>query len=342
MRWKTTAFLWSAAASAIELRGAVSRSFVVRLRAPHTAQFTVSGDHPDSLRLTELESDIRIQCAVEGGAYQTCFHGRLVNTQDTLSEDVHTVSYQFNSYKWLLDKRIIKAATEYASAEIADTAWTLISASQAEASGALGITDSGVNTAQSKQLTVQLGDSVMEKIDDMADSSPRAEWDIHPDTKVFTMYYPTRGANNGVILEYGRAVAAMTRTRVGTNYLNVVQGTGGEGVSPYRATDPGVTAGTDPRGRFEEAFGWSDVTNATTLQKNTDAVLAVAKELSGSYNVTLRKGWWRGPSHLWIGDTVTWKMNRGRINETFTMRVYEINVNIGDDGEETTRLVLVK
>lgn len=341
MKWKITAYPWSTPANAVELRGAVSRSFVMRLRAPHTAQFTISGNHPDSLRLTELLTDIKIACD-SGSGYQTCFLGRCSNTQDTLSEDVHTVSFQFSDYKWLLDRRLMLTEATFASAEIADTAWALINTKQSETNGAMGIVDSGVNTGISKQMTHAIGDSVFDKIDDLADTSPRAEWDINPDTKAFQMYYPQRGVSNGVILEYGRAVSAMTRTRVGSQFANSIIGTGGEGTNPYVKNTAAVIAGTDQRGKFEMAANYSDDVIQATLDGHIDALIPYTSELSGAYNVTLKKGWWRGPSHLWLGDTITWKMNKGRISESFTMRVFEIGVGIGDDGEETTRMVLVK
>lgn len=313
----------------------------MRLRSPHSAQFTINGLSPDAAFLQEMITDIQISCDAGAGAgYEVCFLGRTGNTQDTLSEDVHSVAFQFVDYKWILDRQLMYTDSVFASAEVAGRAWGWIAAKQAEQEGAMGITDAGVSTGVSKEVTVNAGDSIFDKIDDMADSSPRLEWDILPATKQFRMW-TKRGTDLGHVLEYGKTVSAMTRARVVADYANVLFGTGGEGTVPVTKVTAAITAGLEPRGRMEKAVSYSDVVIQGTLDANLTGLLPVTSELSGALNLTLKKGWWRGPSHLWLGDVITYTCRSGRINESSKKRIVEISVAPGDDGEETVRMLVI-
>jgi hypothetical protein len=344
MYWTITAYPWSNPLESIELRTATSRSFTMRLRAPHSAQFTISGDEPDTLSIEELMTDILITCKDGDEVPEICFQGRCGNTQDTLSEDVHAIAYNFVDYKWILDRRLHEAETEYGVGDIHGHAYNMINDAQFETNGSMGISDTGIPTVITKQYSHDVGDSIFDKIDDIYDTDPRAEWDFLPtyqNQRYFTSWMK-RGKSasiSGEILEYGKTVSAMTRSRVAADFANYLIATGGEGTVP--ATLASADLATDPRGRFEKVFNFSNVKEQQTLVDHLDALMPVVNEINSAYNVTLRQGWWRGPRHIWLGDVITLMARHGRMDVDQYMRVVEISVALDDDGEETVRMVLI-
>lgn len=342
MRWKTTAFTWHDTADEFELRAATSRSFVARLRAPHTAQLTMNGLHPQAAQLVELVTDIRISCDAEDGlGYQPCFLGRTGNTQDTLSEDVHSVAFQFYDYKWIMNRHTHWSDGSAASADVNTNVWGRINADQNVSHGGMGITAPAGTLGINREHSWKDGDSIFKTVDAMANRSPTFDWDINPGTKQLQTWVK-RGQDVGETLEYGMTVSALTRARVVSDFANYIRVKGGPGTTDTAVSfGPGLVPGNiglEPRGRFERTFQHTDVSIQATLHEHSAAYLARSLKLGGAYNVTLKKGWWRGPAHLWLGDTVTFKLKHGRANESQSMRVFEISIDIETD---TVRMVLV-
>ena len=334
MRWSIVAQTWDDSTDQFEVRAATSRSFVQRLLTPSTAQLTINGLHQQAALIEELVTDIIIRCDNVDFLRLRCG-----NTQDSISETVHSVAYQFADYRAVLNRRLIDAFLMQAAQEQATTAINMINTEEAQTNGDYGIVAaSGNATGQLKQQTQQIGDPVAKKIDELGRSSPSFDWDILPNFE-FKVWYPQRGIVNGEILEWGKTVSSLTRTRTSGDYANAIIVTGGAGTVPEYRTSAGIA--TDPRGRWEKAYNFPDITIQATLAAHADELILESTRPDGSYNVVLKPGFWQGPSHIGMGDTVEFRLNSGRINEVLEMRVYEIGVNINDDGGEQVRLVLV-
>jgi hypothetical protein len=59
-----------------------------------------------------------------------------------------------------------------------------------------------------------------------------------------------------------------------------------------------------------------------------------------SYTLTMRRGWWQGPDHVWLGDTVQVRVNDGCLFEDAPYRVTEIPITPLPDGGEDVQLVV--
>jgi hypothetical protein len=58
------------------------------------------------------------------------------------------------------------------------------------------------------------------------------------------------------------------------------------------------------------------------------------------YTVRLKRGGWRGPDHIWLGDTVRLIIRDGDLDVDQTYRVYEVAIDLDGDGGETVTLSL--
>ena len=59
-----------------------------------------------------------------------------------------------------------------------------------------------------------------------------------------------------------------------------------------------------------------------------------------TYTIKLRAGAWGGPSHFWLGDRIRVMIRSGRLVEDVTLRVRQIDVTPGDNGEEDVEVTV--
>jgi hypothetical protein len=142
-----------------------------------------------------------------------------------------------------------------------------------------------------------------------------------------------------VVLDYGGLIASATWQIDPSRFGNWVAVTGSEGLTAVTAASG--TLGTDPRGRWEVVESFPSVIEQATLTARGPALLAQTEVLDVDWSVTLTQGTWQGPDHIWIGDTITLAVNDGMWNFADPYRVVEMQIDIGESGEETVTLALV-
>jgi hypothetical protein len=96
---------------------------------------------------------------------------------------------------------------------------------------------------------------------------------------------------------------------------------------------------TRREGRWETSFVDSQLTTADMVTQTAANNLLRSQLFEPSYSLTLRKGAWGGPAHVWLGDLVTVVIRGGRLFEQATALVTEIQIDVDASNEETVTVV---
>jgi hypothetical protein len=111
--------------------------------------------------------------------------------------------------------------------------------------------------------------------------------------------------------------------------------TGPVPATEFFADEPGI--GSDPAGRWDQVDG-TQLRTQDGIQDRLAWHLADSVSVVPAYTVVMQPGAWGGPGHIWLGDLVTIRIKSGRLLVNDQLRVMEIAVAIGDDGDETVTL----
>jgi hypothetical protein len=348
-RWTFAAGPWDVGPER-ELTAAKGRKLTFRRRnAGSSLSFSIEGRDPEATILEELVTDVH---AWRDGT--RLFRGRVGPSSDDLDADHHKVAITVGDYRNVLERRLIFEGDAVLGAphvdDIGDMAWALVALTQARASGTLGITEGtptpiGLTMASTE---FSAGQSITKAIDLFANTDPATtgfEWEIDPELRL--VLYPLgagegvgqgRGRALGVILDYGGLVAKVKRTVDPSSYANVLRVSGATGVAPVERTAADLADRAE--GRWESQLGHTDALTDAGLGRIADADLVDAQTIQPSYSVTLKADRWEGPSHLWLGDTVTLSVVSGRLDVLGDYQVEQLAVSVSDDGVETVELVL--
>lgn len=349
-------FLWGAPQPAGGWAGEFvqAQSRVLTMRAGpttyHQCDIDMLGTDLTPNEITELETDFQV---MYGDVL--LFAGRLAPTQDTLDNTGHRVTLTALDYKEILRRRALVAAANYTSVDPALMAWNLVQLAQARAGGNLGITrGAGQSSGGTQTFNAAAGDYAGADIDTIAQMVTGAgdtglppfasgfDWDITPyapDDLRLDLFYPP-GVNKGVVFTPGDAqVSSITRVVDPSTYGDEVYVTGNSGSSltPQLITVPNV--GVLPQGLWDLVIGTS-ITTSGALAAAAQWFLNDAQVVTPTYTVVLYPGAWRGPSHIWLRDTVTIQISSGRLQVNVQLQVSEMEFDVSADGRETLTLTI--
>jgi len=317
--------------SLAELTEARSRRLDFGLDDDAKASWTLPGRHQQTALIDEIENDVVV--ARDGVAL---FRGRINASDDTVSANVHTCTFNAVDYRGLLARRILwpTSTATFTQIDQAQIAATLINESQAL--GTLGIIASPAATGVKRDRTYDVGSTIGELIASLGRVINGFEWDISP-TLALRIFYPQRGVVTPVfVAEYGRNVTDVRRTVASGDFANAIRYSGKDGVaSAIRVITPG------PEGRWERQLGNPDVTTAGAVNDQADGAIAAVSTITPAYSVTLAPGVW-APGVVWLGDTVRLLVRSGRLDVNTTARVVGASIDIGDHGEEQVSLQLAR
>lgn len=337
---------WSSGAQR-ELTGAASRSLTVKLADPSEASFTLFGSDPAAVAVRELVDDLWVY---RDGV--SLFRGRVMDSSDDVATTVHTCSFNVADYRGVLARRMIpptvvgNAPTYNAlSTKAQETiVWDdLITMTQNRAGGNLGIAkaDDWPTTGITRAgIVFADGDSVWEWIRTLSLMSDGFDFDIDVNLRAH-LYYPKRGTTQGSVLDYGGTVRAVQRQVNSASYANSLRVNGGQSdtTGPFTVTDQVASlsdAFLHPEGLWEATSSEPSVYELAALQALAAVQLADKSTVQPTYKFTMAPGAWRGPSHIWIGDTVTYAVKTGRLNIfNETARVQEISISLDQNNTET-------
>lgn len=330
MDWRVSAFTWNDPSTKREIRAANNRKLTLRLLAPSTFECQINGMHDHARLITELLTDVIVR-----GGNTDMLRARCGIAQDTIDESGnHQVQFPFVDYRGVLMRRAVMAAdvTTYTAVEQRTIVWNLVTMAQSKTNGNYSITqgpESATGITRTKVLTQ--GQFIGNEIDAISKSTNGFDWDVSP-AMVLNLYYPQRGSNNGIGLEYGKSVGALSRTKSSSIFGNAAIVTGGTGTLPTEALS--ATIATNPQGRWDIVSSFPDVIEQQILNDKASWLVARTGLLIPVYTLKLVAGFWKGTSHIGLGDTVRLLVRKGRIFDNMLMRVLEIAIDIGNDGGE--------
>ena len=331
--------------------GAKSRRATFRLRAPSEASFSVDGRDPIAAKVDELATDLFVVRARPNGVgSDLLFRGRIGPSGDTLDGTGHKTSFSAHDYREVLRRRQLYSSSQlvWEGVDQSVIALGLINQTQARPGGALGIGFGvGSTTGVLRDRTeYEAGDPIGDRLQELSEVLDGFDWDITPATPTMLnldIWYPQRGLDRGVVLEYGGLVAGVTRNVDPSKYANSVRLTGqgpeAGGDPPAPVEREAADLGTRPEGRWDATYGTSIVTD-TTLAERGDWQLAESEVVRPSYTLDLRRGAWGGPGHIWLGDPVRTVIYSGRLKIDTVLRVEEIDVVIPDEGIEDVKITV--
>lgn len=314
-----------------------SRSLGFKLTEAHECSLSMDADQPAATYITELATDLH---AIRDG--QILYRGRIGPTADSGDDKSgDTIDIKSFDYRELLKRRrLYEGMTlSYTTISQEGIVWGMVSDTQNAAGGALGLVQ-GPNfyTGVVRNRTYTLGDSIGERIQELSEVDNGFDWDIIPYNQTYmalNVYYPQRGANKGVVLEYGGLIRAYQREVDPGNYSNAIRITGDSSVlSAAGLTMISGDLASRPEGRWDGAYGTDIQTNAALNERGVWQ-LADAQVVPITYSLTFKPNAWRGPDHVWLGDTVEVVVNSGRLSVDALYRVYELSITLDEDGNET-------
>ena len=365
-----------------ELPDARGRTLTQQLNQPATFTFTLNGRSSEAALIRELEHDVRVwRWDDSRGRDMPVFRGVIGQAEDQLTEQAHTVVFTCHDYGAMLDRRYLTAPIVFgapaASVDQDDIVLNLLNAASAIAPSAGGSFSPGsflplgrllVNpdgsgrvsrSGQLRDRTYAAQSSVGQSLSDLGAVIGGFDFDVVPDGYLyanhpatggdsFRVFYPQQGVTlTDPVLEYGGAVATVTRTVDSGNYANYVRVVGNNGSSDPTApqlygeawnTDAN-NVGVVPIGLWQNIDSASDVTVQSTLTQKAQGDLDMSGVLIPSYTLGLRPGaYHEGLFHM--GDTVPIVIRSGRLNVTTSVRIVGITFRLGDDGQEDVELTV--
>lgn len=315
-----------------EMVSAAARRLDARLLEPSTATFSVDGHDDTAAMLEDLITDLWIW---RDGT--PLFRGRLMSSSDEIDGVRHTTEVEFADYRGVLDRRLLYGDMTWTSIEQATIVWDMITDAQSRTGGNIGLLQNTypsawTATGVTRTVTFTAGDSIWESIKKLSIMDNGFDFDIDKDLLAY-LYYPARGADNGVVLDVGGRVSKVTRKFDPAGYADALRQSGADGVTPTIKFVDGID--TAPEGRWDAQFGDTALNTTHMVTSAATGNLARVSRLIPTYELTLAPGAWRGKSHFWLGDWVTVVVKSGRLNEAIKARVYEMHVDIDDSDEET-------
>lgn len=317
-------------------RGVSGRRVTWRLDAAADAGFTMRGTSPHAGAITEMVTDLHVY--LDG---TKVYRGRVGPTSDQLSSQGHAFTVSTADYRAWLERQKLDAGDQVAwvATDQMQIAWELVEEVQAHTGAAAGITEGlGPVSGVLRDRTYEHGQFVGLLIGDLGRVINGFEWEVDELLRL-NRWYPQRGGNGGVVLDYGGAVASLDRQVNPADYYTAARVSGDSALVAEERVDPDIA--TRPEGRWDRQFGEPSITLQDTLSERADWLIGVGPVLSPAYVVTLRPDFWRGPEHFGVGDTVQLVIDSPpRLDVNTLVRVFEITVALNRNGRATVQVVL--
>lgn len=338
-----------------ELPQTTGRKLSVKLADPSEASFEMDGRDPVALHVDELATDLHVLYRRSPfDVRQQLYRGRIGKAADQIDAESHRLSVPSLDYRGVLQRRFLFTGTQQTWTQIDQVTigWGLITQTQNSLGGGLGITDASTPTGKLRDRTYDLQDQIFEKIQQLSEVQDGFDWDIvAADTRrlEYRTWFPQRGTDTDVVFELGGSAIALSRDVDSSAYANAIRMTGkaaeapeGGGEAPpeppphERYADNITTTAT---GRWEAVVG-SDLTTAAAINDRIGWQLAQSQVVRPSYSFTMRRGWWQGPEHCWVGDRALVKVFSGRLRVDTVLRVQEMSFTPDPDGGEAVEVTV--
>lgn len=305
--------------------------------------FKVSSPIDQALSVGEGRNDIWLwRNGVHLGRFRVC--RPTIRFADRFSAEVVA-----RDYRYLLGLRGTRGTFTYVSpTDQATIIWEVVTNGQSW--GTLGITQApgwALTGVTRTQVGIGDGDSVWKSVQVLGNLTNGCEPYINPDNTL-SLNYPRMGSDKGETLDFianddGSLSGAVREVELVIdyeNYANAIRQYGTDGTSPVETTVANLA--NQPEGVWALPVRNAELSSNQMVIDAAPQSLVNANTVFPEYRIVLRSGFWRGPSHIWLGDTVRQIIRAGSYVIDRSARVYGINLSWDTNGAETVEIVLTK
>lgn len=316
-----------------ELVMAGARSLSLHLKDPSEARFTLWGYADEASTVDELITDLWVH---RDGEY--LYRGRVTSADDALEADSYALSCSCVDYRGVLDRRLLYSDFSLTAQEQSLAVSNFLTHTQDQPGGNLGLTlGTWPVTGVDRTAEFKTGDSIWESIKKLGEMENGFDLEIDH-LKVVNLLYPQSGVDNGEVLDFGGVVTRARRIFDPSKFANAIRQSGAEGITASVQAVLGIESA--PEGRWDGQYGDPDLRTSDSVAKTAASKLLLTSRLLPTYQLTLAKGVWRGPGHIWLGDYVLAVVKAGRLNEVIKSRVYDIDIDIDANDQETVTVTV--
>ena len=353
-----------------ELNGARSRRLEETLNAPSSFTFSIDGRSPVAALIRELEHDVYAwRWNDRQGVDFIAFRGIVAQTEDVLSEQVHTLNVTCHDYLSVMARRYLTQDQNWVNVNQDTLCLYLVALAGDQSVSSSGVSflpgsflpmavvfrnPDGSNRPQGVGVPVRTRNytaqaSIGSMFDELAHVSAGFDYGLNYVSMVsptgsdqLAVYFPTRGVTRTDVLEYGSTLAGLTRSVNSADFANYQRWVGDAGSSDAPqlfAESRTPDANALPVGLWQATANASDVSDLATLQQQADGARDRSSVLVPSYSLTLAPDvYYQGGFDL--GDTVPLVVKSGRLNVNTSVRIVARTFVISDDGTEDVGLTV--
>ena len=338
----------------LALTDATSRHYTARLTDPSELTFSLDARLPQAAAVvsTPLARDVHLLFTDSHGQTTELDRVRVGQVSHTFGDGSIQLAVTGLAYRAILQRRILysDATLTFTGVDQAEIAWQLINYTQGLTGGALGISKawSGTTpTGVTRDRTYTVGDSIGQRIQELAEVIGGFDWDITPTSASglqLQVWWPQRGTDRGVVLEHGGLMATATREVNPTDYANAIRYSGAQGDGTTPGPTPDEILAPDlaamPQGRWDASLGDDGLTTQAALDDRAAWQLGQSQDVTPVWTVVLKRGAWDGPLHIWLGDWVRVVADAQGLDVDTRYRVYEVDITLDGAGGEMVQLTL--
>lgn len=333
----------------LALTEATGRHYVARLTDANELTFNLDARLPSAASVVRppLARDVHVLFTGSEGTTTVLDRMRVGQTGHTFSEDAVQLAVTGLAYRSILARRILysDATLTYTATDQAEIAWALINYTQGKTGGALGISKAWSGTSPTgvpRDRTYEVGDSIGQRIQELSEVIDGFDWDIVPTSASGLQFqvWAQRGTDRGVVLQHGGLMATATREVNPTDYANAIRFAGGGDTPPSPDELEAADLANMPQGRWDASLGDDGLTTQDALDDRAQWQLGQSQNVTPVWTVTLKRGAWDGPDHIWLGDWVRVVASAEGLDTDVQLRVYEVDITLDGAGGETVQITL--
>lgn len=261
--------------------------------------FVSPGDTLEGQSISELDTDVWLY---RNGLLEQRF--RILEVEQRWDADGRDdIAVTAVCYRRLMASRHVVSALSYSSTSQGTIVWNLVSHTQAQTNGSLGLTLGSSGPALLRDRAYDVGQNILEAITDLSKIENGIVWDVNENLDVIVTTadaFPIR--SQPVVL--GVNVDGMTRPSGAALFGNVAL-VSGDAVSTSIQITAAPTLGTDPRGRWERYVGIPSEKDQTALVEAADGLLEESQSPSVVWSLSVIPDRYFSESDFALGDFVT-------------------------------------
>jgi hypothetical protein len=274
---------------------------------------------------------------------------RITNVEQEWDEDGgDVVSVQAFCYRRIMYHRLLNNDLTFAAATQASIVLALIADTQAALSGDLGITTGTSASTATRTIEHYQGENIGKILEEITRLVGGPRITINGQLEVSVQDQNTWPVQAMPIIR-GVTARSMVRASGADLFANVVQGQGDvEQTSIYTAVAASVTAGTDPRGRWESAQSWGTEINPAGVVEKTDGELQERISPLSSWTAIIEPSRFLSDLPLRPGDIAQLVVPRSTVAPIgvpaaqVTVQCQDLSVEVTPDGELVVAAALIE